>query len=308
MINHSISHYVQQHEMILKELISSANIPADRIRQAILYMLFPGGKRLRPVLVYLTGELVGIERPCLDIIAAAIELTHCYSLIHDDLPSMDNDDFRRGKPSCHKAFDEATAILAGDGLQAFAIELLVQHLPEFLTPAKTLTIISELVHASGPSGMVSGQSLDLSELAKPEVSEAQLGLIHVLKTGKLILACINMVLSASEVAPSVREALTSYAKHLGLVFQMQDDYLDSYATADLLGKGRSSDSINQKLTFASLYSKDELNALINSYYNQAKEALNPLGSKASNLLALTSYLHLRGAKEIPYSQNSQVEV
>lgn len=294
MINLDINHYLTHHESVLKELVCSAEIPATALKEAMLYTLFPGGKRLRPVLVYLCGEILNISLPALDLIAAAIEITHCYSLVHDDLPAMDNDDLRRGKPSCHKAYGEATAILVGDGLQALAIELLLEKLPKYLNPSQVIKVTQELVKASGPAGMVSGQSLDLSELIKPEISEAELRQIHSLKTGKLILACIKMVLAAGNPTEQAANNLTDYARLLGLVFQMQDDYLDCYAKPEVLGKGRSSDLANQKITFASLYKEKALAALIDNYFETAKEKLVPFSEKAANLLALTNYLHQRG--------------
>ncbi|MBA2709498.1 MAG: polyprenyl synthetase family protein [Tatlockia sp.] len=296
MINPVLSQYLNHHEILLERLISEASIPAQRIKEAIVYSLFPGGKRLRPSLVYLTGEVLEVNPKTLDYLAAAIEITHCYSLIHDDLPAMDNDDFRRGKLSCHKAFDEATAILAGDGMQALAIEILLNYLPATLTSEQILVVVKELVKASGTFGMVSGQSLDLSELAKPEIDESQLRRIHSLKTGKLISACIEMVLATSNPPTEIFEALRTFASYLGLVFQMQDDYLDHYANSDILGKGRASDLANKKVTFASLYPQQQLLALINQQFWAAKEALLPLGSKASNLLALSDFLHQRSDK------------
>lgn len=293
MINKSISNYLAHHEKVLQRLLTDADIPAQQIRKAMRYALFPGGKRLRPLLIYLSGEIAGAKQDSLDIIAAAIELTHCYSLVHDDLPAMDNDDLRRGKPSCHKAFDEATAILVGDGMQALAVDILLSYLPKSLTPSQVIKVTRELVCASGPAGMVSGQSLDLSELSNPAISESQLRNIHSLKTGKLILACINMVIAASDASAVTAKALSDYASHLGLVFQMQDDYLDRYAEADILGKGRASDLANQKITFTCLYTKDELFNLINQYFQVAKDALAPLGQQANDLLALTNYLHQR---------------
>ncbi len=267
-------------------------MPATTIRSAINYSLFTGGKRIRPILVYLTGELLDLDLKILDVIAAAIELTHCYSLIHDDLPAMDNDDLRRGKPSCHKAFDEATAILAGDGMQPLAVEVLLTHLSPLIEPQQVIAVTLELVKASGISGMVSGQSLDLSELAKSSTSEKQLREIHYLKTGRLILACIEMVLNAHTVSKVHQVALRTYASHLGLVFQMQDDYLDYYAPADL-GKGRSSDLANQKTTFATLYSKSKLEEEINAHYQIAFDALKIFDQKALALIDLTQQLHER---------------
>lgn len=289
-----INTYIQRHEQFLEQIINNSSVPAKQIHAAMCYALFPGGKRIRPVLVYLTGNLLDLDLQILDVIAAAVELTHCYSLIHDDLPAMDDDDLRRGKPSCHKAFDEATAILVGDGMQALAIELLLSHLSALLNPAQVIAITQELVKASGMSGMVSGQSLDLSELAKPSISEEQLQEIHHLKTGRLICACIEMVLAAS---PSLTEqsklALRTYAKHIGLVFQIQDDYLDRYAPTETLGKGRSSDLANHKITFATLYTQNKLEEEIKAHYQIAFNALNVFDHKAADLLDLTKKLQER---------------
>lgn len=290
-----ISNYIERHEEFLKYIIKTSFIPAEIIGSAINYSLFPGGKRIRPILVYLTGNLLGIELKILDVIAAAIELTHCYSLIHDDLPAMDNDDLRRGKLSCHKAFDEATAILAGDGMQALAIEVLLTHLSPLLSANQILAVTFELVKASGVSGMVSGQSLDLSELTKSSINEEQLIEIHYLKTGRLIRACIEMVLKTHLESESKNESLRTYASHLGLVFQIQDDYLDCYAPKELLGKGRSSDLANKKITFATLYSKEKLEEKINLHYQEAINALNIFGENAHELISLTQKLQERSA-------------
>lgn len=294
MINENIANYLARHEQILHDLLTTAVTPAKQLKTAMLYALFPGGKRFRPLLVYLCGEILDINMDCRDLIAAAVEITHCYSLIHDDLPAMDNDDLRRGKPSCHKAFGEATAILAGDGMQSLAIEILLNNLSALLPASQVIAVTRELVHASGIAGMVSGQSLDLSELAKPTISESELRLIHSLKTGKLISACIKMILAVQQQpAQEITEALSNYARYLGLVFQMQDDYLDHYADTEVLGKGRASDLANQKITFASLYPKVELLERIDTLYQNAKEELAFFGQKAANLLALTDFLHRR---------------
>ncbi|KTD40922.1 polyprenyl synthetase family protein [Legionella parisiensis] len=288
-----ISNYIKRHEEFLKQIINDSSVPATTICSAINYSLFPGGKRIRPILVYLTGNIFDLDLKILDVIAAAIELTHCYSLIHDDLPAMDNDDLRRGKPSCHKAFDEATAILVGDGMQALAIEVLLTHLSPLLPPKQVIAITLELVKASGISGMVSGQSLDLSELAKSSTGEETLREIHYLKTGRLILACIEMVLNAHSAPEAYKTALRIYASHLGLVFQMQDDYLDRFAPTELLGKGRSSDLANQKITFATLFSKKKLEEEINKHYQTALDALKIFDQKAFALIDLTKKLQER---------------
>lgn len=290
---HTSNDYVQRHEAFLKQIINNSSIPAATISAAINYSLFPGGKRIRPILVYLTGALLNLKLEVLDVIAAAIELTHCYSLIHDDLPAMDNDDLRRGKPSCHKAFDEATAILAGDGIQGLAIEVLLTHLSELLQPTQVIAVTTQLVKASGISGMVSGQSLDLSELANASIGEEQLREIHYLKTGRLIAACIEMVLAVKSTPEIYQTALRAYASHIGLVFQMQDDYLDHYAPAKLLGKGRSSDIANQKTTFATLFSKNKLEEKISKHYQSALNALALFDEKALALIELTKKLQER---------------
>ncbi|CEG57710.1 polyprenyl synthetase family protein [Legionella fallonii] len=289
-----INHYSQRHETFLEQILNQTTISADLIRSAMHYTLFPGGKRMRPILVYLAGELIDVDIKVLDVIAAALELTHCYSLIHDDLPAMDNDDLRRGKPSCHKAYDEATAILVGDGMQALAIEVLLTRLPSLLEPAQVVAVTQALVNASGVSGMVSGQSLDLSELSKSSITEEQLREIHQLKTGRLISACFEMVLAAR---PSIDQttinALKTYAGHIGLVFQMQDDYLDHYAPANLLGKGRSSDLANEKTTFATLFTKQQLEKEITLHYQTAIDSLKPFAEKANTLIELTKQLQNR---------------
>ncbi|MDP3562012.1 MAG: polyprenyl synthetase family protein [Legionellaceae bacterium] len=293
MNNPTIIHYKARLEQVLHDVVYAADIPARRIKEAIFYSLFPGGKRLRPILVYLCGELFDTNARALDTIAAAIELVHSFSLVHDDLPAMDNDDLRRGIPSCHRAFDEATAILVGDGMQALAIDTLLCQLPLSLTMPQVVAVAHELLLASGPSGMVSGQSLDMTELTNPNISEAQLCEIHLLKTGKLILACINMVLAASETSEASAKALRQFAMHLGLLFQMQDDYLDRYSHSDSLGKGRSSDSANEKQTFANLYDEARLAQLIQDHIDMARQALAQFGTKARNLLDLLSYVQNR---------------
>ncbi len=293
MNNPTIDNFRTRHEQLLHELLDNAEIPAARIKKAMLYALFPGGKRLRPVLVYLCGNLIGLDERSMDIIAIAIELTHCYSLIHDDLPAMDDDDYRRGKPSCHRAFDEATAILVGDGMQALAVDILLSHLPKTLSAHQIIAVTHELVQACGPQGMVSGQSLDLSELTNPSISEQQLSEIHRLKTGKLIMACVNMVLAAGTPSLAAAQALRLFANHLGLVFQMQDDYLDQYGAEEVLGKGRASDAANQKITFATLYSKSELLTLITQHFQHAQLALATFGDNAKDLQALLDYLQHR---------------
>lgn len=301
MSNTPIEQLIKRHEAFLQLTIDKTPITADILHIATQYMLFPGGKRIRPTLVYLTAQLLDINMSIADVIAAAIELTHCYSLIHDDLPAMDNDDLRRGKASCHKAFDEATAILVGDGLQAMAIDLLLEQLPTLIDAPSVISVTRVLLEASGFNGMVSGQSLDLSELCKPHLSEACLSQIHHLKTGKLILACIDMLLAIPpQQEDSIKTALKTYAQHLGLVFQIQDDYLDCYAAQSILGKNQSSDLANQKTTYATLFTQNRLEEQINKHYESATAALRPFGEKAQTLIALTEQLKNRSTLTTHY--------
>lgn len=292
MSNSLFDDYLARHEKVLFDLVNKADVPAKRIHEAMHYALFPGGKRIRPLLVYLTGQLLNVPINILDIIAASIELTHCYSLVHDDLPSMDNDDFRRSKPSCHRAFDEATAILVGDGLQALAIDYLLTYLSNDLSPWRVIEITRILVLASGLGGMVSGQSLDLTELIKSSISDHDLCQIHLLKTGKLIMACVDMVIASKNVSEKTRESLLSFGSYLGLLFQMEDDYLDRYHS-DSLGKERASDLANQKLTFATQYTQKELYKLIAEQHQKTIATLTPFKHEADHLRLLLDQLFER---------------
>ncbi len=289
-----IDQYKQRHDRYLQQVLEQFDIPAQVIHNALHYCLFPGGKRIRPILVYLFGELLDVNLKAVDAIAAAIELTHSYSLIHDDLPAMDDDDLRRGKASCHKAFDEATAILVGDGLQAMALQIVLEQLPPLLAASQVIAVSLELLKASGLSGMVSGQSLDLTELNQAEAKETVLCKIHQLKTGKLISACVEMVLATQVLMEEeASRALRTYAYHIGFAFQIQDDYLDHYAPTSQLGKNRSSDLANQKTTFADLYPKKQLEEKINTHYQLAIGALHSFGEKNKPLIELTLQLQNR---------------
>lgn len=294
MSKYTFEQYIARHEATLQKLVETLTIPAESIKQALQYSLCSGGKRFRPLLVYLCGEMLEVELIHLDVIAAAIEVIHCYSLIHDDLPAMDNDDYRRGKLSCHRAFNEATAILVGDGMQAFAIEILLSHLK--LPAPQIIRIALELLQASGMSGMVSGQALDLHELSQTNLTESRLAEIHHLKTGQLIKACIQMVVATCDtdkISSLHKESLQQFSYHLGLVFQMQDDYLDHYDQTNRLGKNRSSDIENQKTTYASFYSELDLQQLIQHHFNLIKQSLNPFGSSAHSLFLLIQQLFQR---------------
>jgi len=302
-MNDHIPSLLQQHEQYLRQLLRSLDMAAPELKKAVSYSLLAGGKRFRPLLIYLSGEIFDLSLPVRDILAASVEMMHSYSLIHDDLPAMDNDDFRRGKPTCHRVFDEATAILAGDALASWSIELLLERLPRYLGSEKVVAIARCLLQASGPLGMVSGQSLDLTVLNCAEVTEHSLRHIHSLKTGCLISACIDMVLlAAHQYDGKDVEHIQAYAKELGLVFQMQDDYLDRFASPLHLGKSRSSDAANVKYTYADHFGKEKLYCEIEKRFIKAIDNLQYYGGKAEPLIQLTRQLAARS------QQTEQVEV
>lgn len=284
--NDMIAHF----EEVLEQYLNEIAIPAPELQEAIHYVLFPGGKRLRPQLVYLTGALLYVPTPMLDPIAIAIELMHAYSLVHDDLPAMDNDVLRRGRPTCHIAYTEACAILTGDALQSLAISVLTDNLPSALSADKKIAIIKQLLYASGPTGMISGQALDLSHLSgEASVSESQLQTIHHLKTTKMFQACLTMVVQAAD-AQQHERTLLEFGHHLGLAFQMQDDYLDTYAH-QLIGKQHASDEVNQKQTYSRFFPQETLKNKIEACFEQATALLLPFGERATPLIAFVDQLH-----------------
>ena len=230
-----------------------AEYPAFRspLIQAMSYAVLLGGKRIRPFLIYSTGRMLGVPLEKLDHSAAAMEAIHAYSLVHDDLPAMDNDELRRGQPTCHIAFDEATAILAGDSLQSFAFELLAND--EYLSPLQKIAQIQSLAKAAGARGMCIGQSLDL-QAENQAVSLEELELIHRNKTGALILASVLMGFQLSEYAndSELKQRLTDYANAIGLAFQVQDDILDVIGQAEKIGKAVGADAALNKSTYPKL--------------------------------------------------------
>lgn len=290
MNNSIITATLAEFEAALQEFLANLPVITTKLQSALDYVLASGGKRLRPLIVILTGDMLNISRKTLYPLAIAIELVHTYSLIHDDLPAMDNDDLRRGLPSCHKQFDEATAILTGDGLQPLAVELLIQELTPQLPPITILEIIKELMHASGFNGMVAGQSLDLDAISGHPVDYQTLLQIHQLKTGKLIMAAVNMVTAIDP--DQHRESLTTFAASFGIMYQMLDDYLDYYGKC-YHGKGRNSDMANQKVTMASLFGKEELINIISLHREQILQCLTPFGENAKPLLCLIETTYKR---------------
>ncbi|MDF2181684.1 farnesyl diphosphate synthase [Neptuniibacter sp. CAU 1671] len=263
----------QRIDAYLAEMILPQGIE-PRLQEAMRYSLFNGGKRIRPALIYLVNQmLAGLDEQA-DVAAAAIECIHSYSLVHDDLPAMDDDDLRRGKPSCHIAFDEATAILAGDALQCLAFELLSN--TELLSPEIQLKLIRTLSEAAGYRGMVAGQAFDLSHVGQA-ISLDELEAMHQHKTGALLKAAVLMGAQCSGKASSAQlQALNQYATAIGLAFQVQDDILDIEGSAEQIGKPAGSDEARHKPTYPALLGLNDAKALLASLHQQALEALADL--------------------------------
>ena len=235
----------------LDRILPAESVPPVKVHAAIRWSVFAGGKRFRPLLSLAVGETFGTEQARTIMTACALEMIHTYSLIHDDLPSMDNDDLRRGRATCHVRFGEATAILAGDALQTLAFKTVSED--EKLSPAKRVLLISEIARAAAtPDGMVAGQACDL-EAESREVTATELEQIHRLKTGALIIAAARCGAIIAEAAESELAAITDYAAQLGLLFQITDDLLDITATAEAIGKTPGKDMRSKKATYPALY-------------------------------------------------------
>lgn len=262
---------------------------APRLVEAMAYATFNGGKRVRPVLAYAAAEALGGRQDMVDDIAAALEMVHSYSLVHDDLPAMDDDDLRRGKPTCHIAFDEATAILAGDALQCLAFEVLARS--DKPLPAEIrLQLIEALASASGTRGMAGGQALDLAAEGKTLTLE-QLETIHIHKTGCLIRASVRMgALTVAGASTRQLAALDAYAHAIGLAFQVHDDVLDVIGDTATLGKQQGSDQALAKATYPAILGLDAAQALARSLCDQAQAALADFDQRAEPLRALARYI------------------
>lgn len=269
----------------LASLFDSRPAVAPRLEAAMRHGLLAGGKRLRPLLVYMAGHALGADDEALDPPAAAIELIHAYSLIHDDLPAMDDDDLRRGQPTVHKAFDEASAILAGDALQALAFEVLAS-----TAHPRLANMVHTLAVASGRDGMVAGQALDLDAVGGHPDVEA-LAHMHGHKTGALIVAAVRLggLVAVAEDDPRLT-ALTRYARAIGLAFQIHDDILDVTGDTVTLGKTSGADAARAKPTYPSLLGLEGAQRKAHSLIDEAVAALAPLGERAAPLADLAHYM------------------
>jgi geranylgeranyl pyrophosphate synthase len=270
--------------------LDSANRDDDRLRKAMAYAVFNGGKRLRPLLVHATGRALGLPASALDAPACAAELIHCYSLVHDDLPAMDDDDLRRGQPTAHLAFDEATAILAGDALQARAFEILATDATLAEYPAAALGMIACLTAACGADGMAGGQALDL-KMESQEPPQDELEHMFRLKTGALIRASILMPCCLlPDLSPARREALAQFAESIGLAFQIRDDLLEIEASTEQIGKSNLSDKTCGKATWPGRFGTAAAHARISELKTQAETCLRQVGGHTDPLVWLTERL------------------
>ena len=274
---------------VLQSQGSLTGADANRLQDAMSYSMLNGGKRVRPMLVYAAAQAVGASMVHADIAAAAVEMIHAYSLVHDDLPAMDDDDLRRGKPTCHIQFDEATAILAGDALQTQAFQILSTPM-DGLTAQQQLTLVNTLAQASGAFGMAGGQSLDL-EAVNQTVDLTYLENMHNHKTGALILASVLMgAHCGSALSKDTLTALTTYAKAIGLAFQVQDDILDVVSDTETLGKTQGADAANNKPTYVSLLGLEGAKQKAHELHKAALDAIEPLGDKAGPLAHIANYI------------------
>ena len=285
-----LNHYQDAVANALNHWLPASNIQPQILHEAMRYSVLGEGKRIRPVLVYATGEAFGIEIEQLNGAACAVEIIHAYSLIHDDLPSMDDDDLRRGRPTCHKQYDEATAILAGDALQALAFHILADDPNILVDSDQRIKMINLLSVASGSRGMAGGQAIDLASVGK-SLSIAELENMHIHKTGALIAVSAELgALSMNNVDPELFEKVSHYAKCIGLAFQIKDDILDIESDTETLGKPQGSDIEMNKPTYPNLLGMDGAKQAADDLYNEAISSLEAFDEKADMLRHLADYI------------------
>ena len=287
-----LAQYQARVDRALDQLLPAATLQPTRLHQAMRYSTLNGGKRFRPTLVYATAYAMQAELNTADAPACAVELIHAYSLIHDDLPAMDNDDLRRGQPTCHKQFDDATAILAGDALQTLAFQTLTESTA--LSPSTALRMIDQLARAAGSRGMVGGQAIDLAAVGNPHLNVAELENMHIHKTGALIR---TSVLCGALCAPTLPEHalrhLDRYAMCLGLAFQIHDDILDVTGATEVLGKPQGSDIARNKPTYPAMLGLAEARRHAQEMHERAVAALAELDALADPLRWLAEYVVTR---------------
>ena len=288
--------YQQRVDQALEQVIRNTPDIAHELHQAMHYSTFNGGKRVRPLLVYLTGMALNSPPEHLDAPACAVELIHCYSLVHDDMPAMDDDDLRRGQPTCHKQFSEATALLTGDALQTLAFETLTQN--QAITDSQILSMVRVLAQASGAAGMAGGQAIDLSVTGKApsgdKMSLNELKIMHEHKTGALIRASVTLgALGCTDIEPGTLNALDTYARRIGLSFQIKDDILDIESDTQTLGKQQGADMNLNKVTYPALLGLDGAKKMAQQCHQDALDSLSDFDQNADPLRWLAEYIITR---------------
>ena len=292
-LSSQINRLRERHSVFLSQQLELRPSVSARLTEAMRYAVLLGGKRVRPFLVYSVGELLGASPADLDAPAAAIECIHAYSLVHDDLPAMDDDALRRGKPTCHIAFDEATAILAGDALQTFAFELIANHPYQHVEPGAQLQLVRVLAEAAGQAGMCGGQARDLAATGRT-IDRDELEQIHRFKTGALIKAAVQMgVTCAPQVEPKVTDSLMEWAELIGLAFQVQDDILDVIGETDTLGKQQGSDLLQDKSTYPALMGLHNAQQYLHELHQKALQALHAIPYNTKLIEDFTAFLITR---------------
>ncbi|HEY6093881.1 MAG TPA: farnesyl diphosphate synthase [Gallionellaceae bacterium] len=293
-----VSTHQRRFEEVLKQLLPQPELAPQRLHAAMRYSVLDGGKRVRPLLAFAAGELAGAAQARVDIAAAAVELIHAYSLVHDDMPCMDDDVLRRGKPTCHVEYDEATALLVGDSLQSLAFQLLSEHTLSD-SPASQLHMVKLLAVASGSHGMAGGQAFDLDSVGK-QLGLPELEFMHIHKTGALIRAAILLgaqcgsdkgrgdALDAAQLA-----ALDRYGKCVGLAFQVVDDVLDAEADTATLGKTAGKDADNDKPTYVTLLGAAQAKKMAAELHAEAMQSLAGFGERAQRLRELADFIVIR---------------
>jgi len=286
----AFARWAQRVEAALEAALPAPDLSPQRLHAAMRHAVLGGGKRMRPLLVYAAGTLTGADEATLDAPAAAVELIHAYSLVHDDLPAMDDDAMRRGRPTVHVAFDEATAILAGDALQTRAFEVLAEAHAE---PSLRVAWLQTLAQASGVAGMCGGQALDIDATGQQQ-SLAALQRMHALKTGALIRASVRLGALAGGADADTLQRLDRFADALGLAFQVRDDILDVEASSETLGKTAGKDAAQDKSTYPALLGMDGAKARLDDLAAQMRDLLAPFAERADALAALGELTVRRG--------------
>ena len=278
----------QRTESALEAALPAPDLAPARLHDAMRYAVLGGGKRVRPLLCHAAGAIFDVDSKVLDAPAIAVELIHAYSLVHDDLPCMDDDDLRRGKPSCHVQFDEATALLVGDALQTLAFQTLSTRLAG-IAAARQVDMLHLLALASGSRGMAGGQAIDLAAVGQ-QLTIGELEYMHIHKTGALIRAAVLLGAHCGEAAPDALEHLRHFANRIGLLFQVVDDILDAEASTATLGKTAGKDAAQNKPTYVNILGAREAKTMASKLRQDAHDALAPFGDSARRLHELADFI------------------